>query len=429
MYLKSWLFLVSLCSLLPILTPMGAAQNLIRNHSFEEVDCPENPINSFDRSPTWYAVGADAYWMHVNCPVDLAATASVLAIKPQLTPNLGLGYISLEGVLTANGFLITEGVGIELTKALSSNHAYFFEVAAIYYDAEKGPELPEDGCDDILRPRLEVRVANDPIGISLERTFVGPNLLVSAINQNSELVLDDQGAERPGFVRNRWFTYYDCFFPKGGETHLAVMGRSEKLEGPEQCILEGEPGFLFNFGYALDEVFLVEIPKAIDSSMVLCPEVTGVDLRQVVVDPLGKRAFFVWDDGFEGAQRPIERSGIYRIDMILPCVTVPITLDIERSDCAPEIFFPNVFSPNGDGLNDEFFPSIGTSLTFSSYDLKVFNRWGQVVYQSTAFDRGWDGQIRGTASDTGVYVWVLSYSLAENPESTRVLSGEVLLVK
>ena len=143
-------------------------QNLIRNHSFEEIECPDNPINSFESSPTWYAVGADAYWMHVNCPVDRTATEFVLAIQPNLTPHLGLGYVSLEGVLTANGFHITEGVGIELIKPLRADRAYFFEMAALYYLPEASPDLEGTACNEILTPQLQVRLSNEPISLNLK---------------------------------------------------------------------------------------------------------------------------------------------------------------------------------------------------------------------------------------------------------------------
>jgi len=91
-----------------------------------------------------------------------------------------------------------------------------------------------------------------------------------------------------------------------------------------------------------------------------------------------------------------------------------------------DIFFlPTAFSPNGDGLNDTFYPVlIGyTRMKF----LKVFNRWGEMVFISYEAHRGWDGTFRGQPSETGVYFW---QTLVETPWGTEVIkSGDVTLLR
>ena len=70
---------------------------------------------------------------------------------------------------------------------------------------------------------------------------------------------------------------------------------------------------------------------------------------------------------------------------------------------APIIQVPNVFTPNNDGSNDEFF--IETSFV-SSIDLIILNRWGQVVYQTSNLTSKWDGQINGKEASDGVYFYI-----------------------
>lgn len=93
-----------------------------------------------------------------------------------------------------------------------------------------------------------------------------------------------------------------------------------------------------------------------------------------------------------------------------------------------DIYAPNAFSPNGDGLNDEF--NIVSPATLGSFRLQVFNRWGQQIFETTDQNRGWDGKSKGKLSPVGVYVWKVSYQLTkEGPGSShQTKSGTVMLV-
>lgn len=69
---------------------------------------------------------------------------------------------------------------------------------------------------------------------------------------------------------------------------------------------------------------------------------------------------------------------------------------------------PTAFTPNNDGLNDYFRPH--NALKADSYEFKVYNRWGQLVFASNDWQQKWDGRIKGVVQATGVYVWMLSYT-------------------
>src|SRR6185503_6434167 len=66
------------------------------------------------------------------------------------------------------------------------------------------------------------------------------------------------------------------------------------------------------------------------------------------------------------------------------------------------IYVPNVFSPNGDELNDIFLP-IGRGI--SHYKLSVFNRWGEKIFETTDIHTGWNGTVNGETCQVGSYVW------------------------
>ncbi|MBQ7531211.1 MAG: gliding motility-associated C-terminal domain-containing protein [Paludibacteraceae bacterium] len=88
-----------------------------------------------------------------------------------------------------------------------------------------------------------------------------------------------------------------------------------------------------------------------------------------------------------------------------PCETcnhdsTEITVNISASD----LRVPNVFTPNGDGLNDEFRVQYRSLAEFHCW---VYNRWGKLVYEWTDPAKGWDGTINGRPAAEGAYFYVI----------------------
>jgi len=71
----------------------------------------------------------------------------------------------------------------------------------------------------------------------------------------------------------------------------------------------------------------------------------------------------------------------------------------------PDLFMPNAFSPNGDGINDYFKP-IGVGADYVEL-FAIYNRWGQQVYYTNKYGEGWDGNRNGKPEPVGSYVWIL----------------------
>jgi len=71
------------------------------------------------------------------------------------------------------------------------------------------------------------------------------------------------------------------------------------------------------------------------------------------------------------------------------------------------LFVPNAFTPNGDGLNDRWnIPYMDIGL---NADVKVFNRWGQVVYHVLGTTVSWDGELNDIPQPSGTYVYVITF--------------------
>ena len=73
-----------------------------------------------------------------------------------------------------------------------------------------------------------------------------------------------------------------------------------------------------------------------------------------------------------------------------------------------DIWIPNAFTPNGDGLN-EFF-EVKASTDLYAYEIWIFNRWGEVVYNATNIQLPWDGRFKGEDAPIGVYNYVIEYT-------------------
>jgi len=94
-------------------------------------------------------------------------------------------------------------------------------------------------------------------------------------------------------------------------------------------------------------------------------------------------------------------------------------------DTMPVVYIPNIFSPDGDGLND-YFEIFSSNPHFYLEEMILFNRWGQKLYEGRGNDSKWDGKFHGEYQPIGVYVLLLKYKLYN---SIRLHSGGITLVR
>jgi gliding motility-associated-like protein len=87
---------------------------------------------------------------------------------------------------------------------------------------------------------------------------------------------------------------------------------------------------------------------------------------------------------------------------------------------------PSAFTPNGDGLNDIFYPL--NAIKAEQLNFVVFNRWGQKIYSTTNWKQGWNGTQNSLPQPTGTYVWVLSYTDRDTKKRVEQ-KGTVVLIR
>ena len=100
--------------------------------------------------------------------------------------------------------------------------------------------------------------------------------------------------------------------------------------------------------------------------------------------------------------------------------TVQVRVNIETL-----LGMPDAFTPNGDGFNDYFRPA-GLDDQFI-LEFKIYNRWGQVVFDGTDTSSSWDGTFRGVEQPTEVYIYLLHYQLPG--QIPMVMKGEMTLIR
>jgi gliding motility-associated-like protein len=113
---------------------------------------------------------------------------------------------------------------------------------------------------------------------------------------------------------------------------------------------------------------------------------------------------YLWQPG--NITTPIYRAwqpGKYNVTLLNICDTLTDEITITYRDYDCNHFYPTAFTPDGDGLNDVFYPYYENCIEIY---MKVYDRWGGVVFETNQLGKGWDGKINtGDFAPIGVYVW------------------------
>ncbi len=137
------------------------------------------------------------------------------------------------------------------------------------------------------------------------------------------------------------------------------------------------------------------------------PAITFCDDELAILELFKPGFSFGWPDGSISNKYIVKEPQVVNYKVYGPCDTLEKTILVEFEDCNCDVFIPNVFTPNGDGLNETF--EIKASCTIENYYLLVYTRWGQLIYQSNTITEPWDGSIKNKKATEGVYFFKLNY--------------------
>ena len=119
---------------------------------------------------------------------------------------------------------------------------------------------------------------------------------------------------------------------------------------------------------------------------------------------------YAWQDGSTQPTYTVSQAGQYTVTATDECGTTTQSARVAFETCSCEFVVPSAFTPNNDGHNDVLRPIYKCRYTaFLGYRMKVFNRWGGLVFDSENPSEGWNGSFNGQLQPSGVYVWELNY--------------------
>lgn len=99
---------------------------------------------------------------------------------------------------------------------------------------------------------------------------------------------------------------------------------------------------------------------------------------------------------------------------------------VVQSDCRSEVFLPNAFSPNGDGLNDVFQPK-GTF--YNTEEMIIYDRWGGIAFYGTSNELEWDGSKNGIDLPVDVYLCIFRYTGTLTQSNSETITQKLHLVR
>lgn len=120
---------------------------------------------------------------------------------------------------------------------------------------------------------------------------------------------------------------------------------------------------------------------------------------------------------------PEENTQIYANVQTMDKVDTTIYVTINVFDC--ELFVPTAFTPNGDGLNDEFL--VHAPMEISNFEMLIFDKMSRSLFQTKEINYGWDGTSQGKPLPPGTYFYVITFRDALNEK--HVMKGQLVLIR
>ncbi len=166
-------------------------------------------------------------------------------------------------------------------------------------------------------------------------------------------------------------------------------------------------------------------PITLGNDSTICLNGASIALFNQSDDPLLYQR--QWNTGDTSATILIRHPGRYTLDLWDKATGCRASGSIiVHKDCHIDI--PNAFTPNGDGHNDYFFPHRLLAMGFRTFQFRILNRWGQILFETRSVDgRGWDGNYNIQPQPPGVYLYQIQIDLDNN--TVEQYQGNVTLLR
>jgi len=215
------------------------------------------------------------------------------------------------------------------------------------------------------------------------------------------------------------------------------------------------PSYTFNQPGCFDVTFTASLngcSSSVSASQYICIENSPIALFMAnpnAINPDNSTVYFVnlssgavayhWDfgDGTQSSEvSPTHlfnaNGGTYQVTLTatssLGCISeYTITITYEEDLV---FYVPNAFTPDGDQFNQVFTPIFSSGIDQTSYHLSIYDRWGELIFESYDLQTGWDGtyQIKNGLVQDGIYVWKIDFKLKDT-DDRRIVTGHVNVLK
>lgn len=432
-FVRYCLVVISFCNWIE--TTKITAQNLINNGSFEQTADFEYdfPFSAFPYLRDWKAASYLLPDSNLFTTPDLFVSGADLPTSSPPTfwtaalgASDGVNYVGLTNEVTRDGAFFPETITTELTEQLETG-AYY--VLKLDY-RNKGRDFYHPSpmmCIEEAQKKLLFYFDDQPISVSLDPFN---NISISSAEQLVEI----QAPSMRAYELTNWEEVGSCFQAAGNERHLALSMATGRVAVYPPCNIVNQSFESFlQYYFDVDNIRLEKLPESYRFKAIICEnQGVEIDLRDSIDFPIMQSPLsFLYNGLPSDGVIPVDREGTYQVLAQFDCGQIPVFIEVTSINCRPAHYAPNAFSPNFDGVNDNWQILLRPDASISDFQLTVFDRWGGVIFFSKDDQESWAGNYRGKSAEPGTYLWTLTYTFL-HPELGPLYqqdSGSVLLVR
>ncbi len=155
-------------------------------------------------------------------------------------------------------------------------------------------------------------------------------------------------------------------------------------------------------------------------------DLTLCNSQQITLSASYPGATYLWNTGNTDSFYTVKAENIYWLETTFNECKFRDSISVIYKSCDCNTVIPNAFSPNGDGVNDVLKPLM--KCTPVKYLFSIFNRYGQKVFETTDYQKGWDGRFSNHNLPVGTYYYILTY---KNPglQINEKFSGSITILR
>lgn len=156
-------------------------------------------------------------------------------------------------------------------------------------------------------------------------------------------------------------------------------------------------------------------------------EVTFCWYDSIILKSTKSFSNYLWSTGSTTATTTVNQASDYWLQVgdEHHCIGKDTITAIADLSCKLGIHFYNAFTPNNDNKNDVFKPVVEGSLSY--FNMVIYNRWGQKVFETNDWHKGWSGNLNGTPQPAGIYAYNITYQLLRSARKNQ--KGTVMLIR